>query len=128
MSFSKKMLLLAFAAFAAVVGACAAFSQSPESLLETGYRSHNVGSTTNTALLKSNKVSIPQAQKTNAVLHTTIDLLDEHKKTLADCRKRSNSTQITIPDPCRGSIESDIQMVLQILSTISTNLENKEKQ
>lgn len=103
-----------------------AIGPSPEAQIKTGANSVTAATALATALLKNNKITVAQAKSYSAILHAGRDHLGDADTRLVDCRKRTATTSVAIPDPCALTVADDIALGLSVIADVQKTLKAKE--
>ena len=112
-----------------IVASCAmlppAAGPSPEAQIVNGANTVAAAATIGTVLLKNGKITATQAKGYRALLETASVHLDNTAHALSDCRKKTASTNRTVPDPCAPNVAGDIALVLSIATDVHRTLSSK---
>lgn len=111
--------------FAALLASCSVMTTSPEQQIRDGANTVTVTATVASTLLRVEKISKAQAASYLAVLKTAGSHLDVAFKTLSDCRAKTGSTPQSNPDPCKASLQSDINLGVSVAAEVKKALESK---
>lgn len=111
-----------------LVASCATVTQltgtSPEAQIATGANSVNAAAQLATLRLTDKRITKAQATSYSAILHTASDHLKAANVVLVDCRKRTASTQASNPDPCAGTVASDISLAVSVVGEVRKTLDS----
>ncbi len=112
-----------------LVSACATVTQltgaSPEAQIVTGANSVTAAAKLATLRLTDKRITKAQATSYSAILHTAQGHLNDANAVLVDCRAKTGSTQHTVPDPCAGTVASDISLAVSVAGEVSKTLNAK---
>ena len=110
---------------ALVIGACGFLPVSPEQQIRDGANSITVGATVTGSLLSVDKITKTQAVSYRAILGTASKHLDDAFSILVECRAKTGSTPKTTPDPCKPSVQADIDLGVAIAADVKKVLDAK---
>ncbi len=112
-----------------LVASCATVTQltgaSPEAQIVTGANSVNAAAQLATLRLNDKRITKAQATGYSAILHSASNHLNAANAMLLDCRKKTGSTQATNPDPCAGSVLSDITLATSVVGEVKKTLDSQ---
>jgi hypothetical protein len=121
-----RKLFLAVALAASLAGCAAGLAPAtPEAQIKAGADGLTATTTLATALLRNNKISVPQAKSYRVLLGAASSALDEANTTLLACRKATGSTAATPSDPCRPSVADVITLALDSIGNVKRTLDSK---
>lgn len=122
-----KKLIAVFAI--TLVASCATVTQltgaSPESQIATSANSVNAAAQLASLRLRDGRVTVAQAKSYSDILHSASAHLNAANATLVACRTKTASTQATNPDPCAGSVASDISLAASVAGDVRKTLDSK---
>lgn len=119
------MKIIAALFLAALLAACGVLPVSPERQIRDGANTVNVTATVAGSLLQVDKITKAQAVNYRSMLDTVSRHLDTAFAVLAACRAKTGSTQATAPDPCKASVQQDIDLAVTVAAEVKKVLDAK---
>jgi len=107
--------------------ACAMFSTSPEAQIKSSANTLTASAKLATFRLQSKAITPAQARNYADAMRVGEAILKDANVTLLSCRKATNSTEATLPDPCKGNVELDVNLAATILTQVEATLKAKEQ-
>lgn len=108
-----------------VIAACGVLPTTPEQQIRDGANTVTVGATLTGSLLTVDKITKEQAVSYRNILGTAGKHLDTAFAALADCRKKTGSTEKTNPDPCKPGVQADINLGVSVAGEVKKLLDSK---
>jgi hypothetical protein len=124
----KRFIAVSILALVAVLGCSSTgdlLGPTPESQIVNGANSITAAATLGTVSLRNKLITVDQAKSYRAILDTADKHLNTADRALTECRKRTNSTKDSRPDPCGASVEGDIRLAIDIANGVKRTLEAK---
>lgn len=118
-------LSLMFAILLGAIGACGVLPVTPEQQIRDGANSVTVGATIAGSLLQVDKITKAQAVSYRAILGTAGKHLDTAFDDLKKCRAKTGSNEKTTPDPCKPSVQADIDLGTRIAADVKRTMDAK---
>ena len=111
--------------FTVILAGCGLLPQSPEEQIRDGANAVTVGASVTGSLLSVDKITNPQAKSYRDIAGTASRHLDVAFKDLEACRLKTGSGPKTNPDPCKPSVQADIDLGNAIAAELQKTLNAK---
>jgi len=110
----------------AMLAGCGLLPVTPEQQIRDGANGITIGATLNGNLASVGKITKAQATSYRAILGSASGHFDVAFKALEECRTKTGSTPKTTPDPCKPTVQADIDLGNSIAADVRKTLDAKK--
>lgn len=122
----KRISLIAFVGLTACAAITRVGLSSPEAQITAGAHAGDAATVLVLERLKDRKITPNEGESYSKMLETSQGSLQRVKNDLSACRKETNSTPQTVPDPCWAKISDVVLIAVENITSIKRSLDAKK--